>query len=478
MNRLCVRLSFVLVLIFSPIVFASQNSLANNAVHWPSFQQIGRVLLLKDYNTRIVVLGVTVLGAASAVIGTFMLLRKRALMGDALSHATLPGIAGMFILLSSLGYDGKNLYMLLLGASISGVAGVLCILLIRNVSKIKEDAALGIVLSVFFGFGICLLSIVQKMDTGSSAGLSSFIYGKTASMVAQDAWLICITAVLIVGVSLLLFKELSLLCFDQGYAASLGWGVVRLDVVLMTLVTMVTVVGLQAVGLILIIAMLIIPPAAARFWTQHLKWMMGVAVFVGAASGYLGASLSALVPRLPAGAVIVMTASFIFLLSMVFGPTHGILARIIRHWQLTSRIVRQHLLRALYEYHEADGDHVKGVRFSQLLKLRSWSRQSLQHALNKARKDGLVYCGSKRRWHLTEAGMVEGARVCRNHRLWEMYLIKFADIAPSHVDRDADQIEHVLGAAMVKRLEDLLAQHQAHLVPASVHVIEIQEDVQ
>ncbi|MBL4699968.1 MAG: metal ABC transporter permease [Phycisphaeraceae bacterium] len=455
---------------------ASGGGLVDASVSWPSRDQVVRVLTLHDYNTRIVVLGVTGLGAAGAVIGSFMLLRKRALMGDALSHATLPGIAGTFILLTSLGYNGKNLYALLIGAALSGIAGVLCILLIRRVSRIKEDAALGIVLSVFFGFGICLLSVVQKMEAGSSAGLSSFIYGKTASMVAQDAWLICISAGLIVIACGALFKELSLLCFDQGYAASLGWPVLLLDVVLMSLVTLVTVVGLQAVGLILVIAMLIIPPAAARFWTHHLRWMMFVGVLVGALSGWLGASLSALVPRLPAGAIIVLVAASIFLLSMVFGKANGMLVRGMRRWRLSVSIRRQHLLRAMYEWHELDGEHEAGVHVRELLKLRSWTRSLLSQSLKRAQKESLVYCGSHRRWNLTEQGQIQASRICRNHRLWEMYLIQYADIAPSHVDRDADQIEHVLGEPMVRKLEKLLAQKLAEQIPPSPHVLVTGED--
>jgi manganese/zinc/iron transport system permease protein len=223
-----------------------------------------RLLTLQDYNTRVVLVGVTLLGFGAGVMGTFMLLRKRAMMGDALAHATLPGIALAFILVSWLGGDGKSLVWLLTGAVATGVLGMGSVLAIRHGSRLKEDAALGIVLSVFFGLGVVGLSIAQQMSTGNAAGLESFIYGKTASMLARDAWLTAGASVVVAAGAGLLFKEFALVCFDQGYAAAQGWPVLRLDAIMMALVVLVTVIGLQAVGLILVVALLILPAAAAR----------------------------------------------------------------------------------------------------------------------------------------------------------------------------------------------------------------------
>ena len=232
---------------------------------FPTWKEVLRVLLLRDYNTRVVVVGTMLLGLAAGIIGTFMLLRKRSLMGDAISHATLPGIGIAFIVMSQYGGSGKFLPGLLLGAFVFGLIGMGLILSIRKFTRIKEDAALGIVLSVFFGLGISILGIIQKMSTGHAAGLESFIYGKTASMLASDAKLIAVAAIVIVSFSVFLYKEFTIICFDQEYAAAQRWPVFSLDVLMMILVVFVTVIGLQAVGLILIIALLIIPPASARF---------------------------------------------------------------------------------------------------------------------------------------------------------------------------------------------------------------------
>ncbi len=449
-------------------------SLTDTSIRIPTPDELLRVLSLRDYNTRVVVIGTMLLGFAAGTIGSFMLLRKRALMGDALSHATLPGIGMAFIFATAIGADAKSLPVLLAGAIVTGVAGVLCILLIRNYTRIKEDAALGIVLSVFFGLGVAVLGVIQKMRTGSAAGLESFIYGKTASMLSGDAWLIGIAAAVVAVACFLLFKEFTLLCFDGAYAKTEGWPVTLLDLAMMAMVVAVTVIGLQAVGLILIIALLIIPPAAARFWTDRLSMMILASSAIGAASGLLGAALSALVPRLPAGAIIVVVASAIFLISLVFGPARGVLTRYREHRRLSQKVSRQHLLRAVYETAERDDADplATGVPVEALMLMRSWSAAGLRRALRSAERDALLYEGSDDHYRLTDDGIMEATTAVRNHRLWEAYLVTHADIAPSHVDRDADQIEHVLDRQMIKKLEAIVAQdHPDLLVPPSPHVL-------
>lgn len=430
-----------------------------------------RVLSLRDYNTRVVVLGTTLLGLTSGVIGSFMLLRKRALMGDALSHATLPGIGIAFMVMTAWGWSGKSMPGLLLGAACSASVGAGLVLVIRRFTRLKEDAALGIVLSVFFGLGVALLGVIQKMQTGHAAGLESFIYGKTASMLASDAQLILIAGVVTAIGCALFFKEFGLVCFDPEYAGAQGFPVVLLDVLMLSMVILVTVIGLQAVGLILMIALLVIPAAAARFWTNHLRAMVVIAAIIGALSGFIGAECSALVRRLPAGAIIVVVATLVFVFSMTFGTERGVLRRWLETRQLLRSTSRQHLLRALFEWFESKRGS-DGMPLAKLLAARSWSSIRLRRTLNHAAGDGLIRLGEQGQCFLTEAGQVEARRIVRNHRLWELYLITHADIAPSHVDRDADQLEHVLGATMVEKLESILATDYPHLaVPPSPHRI-------
>jgi manganese/zinc/iron transport system permease protein len=485
MTKVCARgrygmmvVAAVLWTMIGPASGAPLRSIRDVSLPWPDRAQWVRVLSLRDHNTRVVLLGATLLGISAGVVGAFLLLRKRALIGDVASHATLPGIGLAFLVMSQSGGSGKYLPGLLAGAAAAALAGVGAVLFIRNSTRLKEDAALGIVLSVFFGLGISILGVIQKTHLGHAAGLESFIYGKAASMLARDAWLMGACAAGVLLATALLFKELSLLCFDESFAQALGWPVRRLDMALMALVVGVTVIGLQAVGLILVIALLIIPPVAARFWTNNLRLMVFTAAGVGAISGFLGAGLSALVPRLPAGAIMVTVAGLIFLVSMVLGPAQGVLYRMIEHVRVNRKTVRHHLLRALYEWAESNGgtgalDPTGGISAPALLAARSWSERILRGAVNWGRKKGFVERRPGGLLALTGRGLGEARRVVRNHRLWEMYLITYADIAPSHVDRDADEIEHVLGRDLVDQLEGLLAA-SASLpgVPPSPHPLD------
>jgi manganese/zinc/iron transport system permease protein len=442
-------------------------SIADRSFKLPTWQQWRRVLSLRDYNTRVVLLGTTLLGCAAGMVGSFTLLRKRALMGDALSHATLPGIALAFMVVTYYGGDGKSLPILLCGATISGLFGVIAILAIRNLTRLKEDTALGIVLSVFFGAGISLLAVIQQQG-GSSAGLDGFIYGKTASMGIEDATLIGAAAAVCVGACLLIFKELKLLCFDEGFAGSRGVPILLLDAILMALVVVVSIVGLQAVGLVLMIALLVVPAAAARFWTEKMRDMMLISAMLGAISGLVGAAMSALFSNLPSGAMIVLVCAGFFLFSMFFGSARGVLIRTVRRARLNKSVDRQHLLRAIYESLEVGRDAgQRTLSAKALLGQRSWAPRRLFKAIRKAVKAGLVrQTGAE--ISLTDDGRLEATRLTRQHRLWELYLINYADTAPSRVDRDADDIEHVLEPEVVAKLEALLKSDGLE-VPESPH---------
>lgn len=401
--------------------------------------EIIEILTLRaGFNTNSVILGTTLLGLAAGVIGAFSLLRKRSLTADALSHATLPGIAGAFLIATALGYSGRSMPMLMLGAAITGIIGVASIHALLHTTRLKEDAAIGIVLSVFFGIGVVLLSYVQQSTAGSGAGLNHYIYGQTAAMTQRDAFTMGIIGAIAAGIALLLLKEFMLVCFNEGFARSMGMPVWLIDSIMLALIVVITVTGLQAVGLILIVAMLIIPPASARFWTNRLWRLVLISAFIGALSGYCGAAISALLPGKPAGAVIVLVAGALFAISMLLAPKRGVLADLFRRVRLRVLIARDHLLETLYE-REMGYEEVYAMRsptaLVMLLQLRGW--------ITKA-------SGAMR---LTDSGREQGARVHRNHQLWEQYLISYADIAPTHVDWSVDQVEHVLSDEVVAELE-------------------------
>ena len=300
-------------------------------------------------------------------------------------------------------------------------------------------------------------------------------------MSAIDVQLILAASAITIFVCLLNFKELKLLCFDEGFAGSRGYPVVMLDVLLMSMVVLITIVGLQAVGLILIIALMVIPAAAARFWTDTLWKMTAYSVALGTAGCVIGAIVSAVFPKLPSGAMIVLVCALFFFLSMLLGTSRGILSRFIRRRRLNRRVQRQHLLRAMYERIEhpdsakssssAPLDRKSKIPLDELLSMRSWTRKTLLNAIKSAQDDHLVRYFSQR-LQLTQAGFVEAARLTRQHRLWEMYLITYADVAAGMVDRDADSIEHILAPEIIDQLEDLLEEKELNLpMPLSPHEI-------
>ncbi len=457
---------------------AHAGGLGDTGLQWPGWQELLRVLTLRDYNTRVVIVGTTLLGLAAGLSGTFLILRKRALLSDTLSHATLPGIALAFILMTVFFGDGKSLIGLIAGAAVFAVLGTGSVLLIERYSRLKDDAALGVVLSVYFGLGIAIMGIATRMETGNSAGLTSFIYGKTASMLLSDALLIAVTAFVAALLCLLFFKEFSLVCFDADFALTQGWPVARLDFFMMSLVVVVTVVGLQAVGLILVVALLIIPPSTARFWSRRLSVMLVLSAVFGALSGMIGAAISALMANLPAGAVIVMTASSLFFFSLVFGTNGGLLQMALDRWRLGKKVMHENLLRELYEWQEiaaqrsgaaADAARIDGPRLEELLPRRSWSFHDLQKGLRQLIRKGWLRLSPEGRYVFTPDGLLQARAVVRKHRLWEAYLIAYADTAPGQVDWGADTIEHVIDERIIAELEAGLPDWTPKAVPESPH---------
>ncbi|WP_415919353.1 metal ABC transporter permease [Tateyamaria sp. SN6-1] len=303
------------------------------------------LLFQLGYNAALVTLGATLLGVAAGVAGTFLFLRKRALVSDAISHATLPGVGLAFIVMVSLGGDGRSLAGLLLGAGASAGLGLLCVHWLTRATRLGEDAAIGAVLSVFFGFGVVLLTVVQSMNAGQQAGLEGFLLGSTAGMLRSDALLLAASAALVLALVLLLRRPLTLAAFDPGFAETAGWRPGAVDLAMMGIVLVVTVVGLKVVGLILIVALLIVPPVTARFWTERVDVVVIASGVLGGLSGYVGAAISATAPALPTGPIVVLVSFALFALSLLCAPGRGVFASMLRHQRYQRRVhVRQGLL--------------------------------------------------------------------------------------------------------------------------------------
>ncbi len=350
------------------------------------------LLLQAGYNAALVAIGAGLLGFAAGSSGTFLFLRKRALVSDAVAHATLPGVGLAFILMVALGGDGRSLIGLLAGSAVTAWIGLLLIEWIARRTRLAEDAAIGAVLGVFFGLGIVLLTVIQAMSAGRQAGLESFLLGSTAGMLFQDAVVIAVGGTLAVLATWLLRRPMTLVAFDSDYAAAIGYDVRRIDLLMMGLVMAVSVIGLKLVGLILIVAMLIIPPVTARFWTDRSNRVIWIAGGVGGAAGYLGAVLSASAPDLPTGPIIVLVAAAIFVVSLLFAPERGVLAAVLRHRRFQARVHRRQGLLALAAQHLIREPYT----------LRLLAREGL------VRPDGVP----------TEAGRAQAAKIARDERRW------------------------------------------------------------
>lgn len=297
------------------------------------------------YNATLVTLGAALLGLSAGVGGTFLFLRKRALVSDAVSHATLPGVGLAFIIMVAMGGDGRSLVGLLAGAALSAAVGLLAVLWLSRRTRLAEDAAIGAVLSVFFGFGIVLLTVIQSLSAGRQAGLEGFLLGATAGMLRSDALVILGAGALTFALVMLMRRPLTLAAFDPEFAAATGQNLYRTDLAMMGLVLAVTVVGLKIVGLILIVALLIIPPVTARFWSDRSDRVVLLSGALGAVAAYVGAAISAAVPDMPTGPIIVLASFALFLFSLLCAPDRGVLAAFLRHRAFQRRVhLRQGLL--------------------------------------------------------------------------------------------------------------------------------------
>lgn len=384
------------------------------------------------YNATLVTLGALLLGVAAGVTGTFLFLRKRALVSDAISHATLPGVGLAFIAMVFLGFDGRSLPGLLFGSAVSALLGLLAVQWLSTRTRLSEDAAIGAVLSVFFGFGIVLLTVIQTMSSGRQAGLESFLLGSTAGMLFTDALLIAAGGVLVVALVVILRRSMTLVAFDPGFATAIGMKTDRVDLAMMGLVLGVTVVGLKVVGLILIVALLIIPPVTARFWTEQSDQVVLLAGVFGGVAGWVGAALSASAPDLPTGPIIVLVAFGMFALSMALAPVRGLTAALIRHRRFQTGVhVRQGLL-AL----------AQGQPIYEPMTIRLLQRQGL------ARADGVA----------TEDGAARAARAHRDEKRWEVArATPELEMAAARYD-GLTQIEDVLTPDQIEEIDARIGQ--------------------
>lgn len=282
--------------------------------------------ILSSSNTLWVLLSTMTLGVAAGTIGCIAYWKRQNLMSDALSHAALPGVVIAFLL-----WGEKNLLVLVIGAGITALIGALFIQWVTTSSRITEDSAMGMVLAVFYGFGIMLLAIANRLPGGNQSGLDNFIYGQAAAMVRSDVITMLILALVVLFIVFISFKEWKIFLFDKEFAQGLGISIQRMNTLYSVVLVMAIVIGIQAVGVILMAALLIIPAVSARYWTQSFHWMILLSALIGGLSGVLGTLVSTMKSGLPTGPFIVVVGAGFFVLSFLFGKEKGLFVNYVQY---------------------------------------------------------------------------------------------------------------------------------------------------
>ncbi len=364
--------------------------------------------LFTDYTLRTVALGAGILGIVSGALGAFAVLRRQALLGDAISHTALPGIALAFLITGS-----RAAFGLMIGAAIAGWLGTLAVMAIISKSRIKQDSALGMVLAVLFGFGLVLMSFIQRLPEAGKAGLDKFLFGQASTMMTEDVVTMAVAGALALIVMALFWKEFKLLSFDQDFGASMGFPMRVIDILLITLLVVAIVIGLQSVGVVLMSAMVVAPAAAARQWTDRLGVMVVLAAIFGAFSGVCGAVLSSLSDRIPTGPAIVLCISAVVLLSMLFAPNRGLLYNRLRAARRRRDLSVEALLIDMLELARQHND-TGHPHSADTLRTMSYRPEGIDHSLQELRYHGWADLTVDGLWFLTGKGQTRATELLQN----------------------------------------------------------------
>ena len=401
----------------------------------------------QDPSITWVVLGITLLGIGSAYVGTFSFLDKKALLGDAISHAVLPGICLGFILAGE-----KNPVYIVTGAFLSGALATFLSSWLKKNTKLSEDTIIATILSVFFGIGIVMLTALQKSGNPEIAGLNSFIFGNAIGISETDLMIYGGLSLTIIAVLTLLLKEFRLMVFDPNYGKAIGFPMEAIRFLFNVLMILAVVIGIQAIGVVLMAALLITPGAAARFWTDRLNPLLILAACFSIVSGILGTYISFVLPQMPTGPWVVVFLSLIALLSFMFSPKSGIVFRYFSRKSYLRKTHRDHLMKALYKAKE---ENKNGLTIDEIYELYPYQKAQIDQSIKDLLQEGFI-AKNQSLVNLTSQGISDAMRIVRLHRLWELYLNEYMNIAPDHVHESAEQMEHLLTPELEAMLEKRL----------------------
>ena len=419
--------------------------------------------------TDLVVWGAIILGVTCGLLGCFVVLRRQSLLGDAIGHAVLPGVCVGFLFAGT-----RSTPALLFGALIAGLLAAVLIGLLQRTTNLKTGECMGVVFTGFYGLGIVLLKYIENLRGAPSflarvgigepirsgqAGLDKFLFGQIVAISEADVRIMAITAAVVIVAVVVFWRSLAVSSFDEGFAFSIGLPVRAIHYLLTGLLTVAIVISIQAVGVVLVAAMLVTPAATAYLLTDRLRLMALLSALFGAAAGVLGAFFSLFGKDLPTGAFMVLSAAGLFGAVFLLSPRHGVIPRLARVAARRRRTSAENLLRTLYILLEKRGPARAGDRrfgVHDVAAARQESPEQVRRLWRLARRRDWVQPDSRDPIVLTEEGLSEARRIVRNHRLWELFLTQEANLAADHVHRDAEHIEHVLPRDVLARLEQML----------------------
>jgi manganese/zinc/iron transport system permease protein len=401
----------------------------------------------QDASIAFVVIGIILLGIGSAYVGTYSFLDKKALLGDAISHAVLPGICLGFILAGE-----KNPIYIVTGAFLSGALATFLTSWLKSKTRLSDDAIIASILSIFFGFGVVLLTVIQKSGNPEMAGLNQFIFGNAIAILEEDLYIYGGLAILIILTLTSFRKEFSMLVFNADFGKSIGYPMGAIRLIFNVLMILAVVIGIQAIGVVLMAALLITPGAAARFWTDKLGNLLLIAGTFSAVSGIIGTYVSFIIPQMPTGPWVVVCLSLLALISFLFAPKKGVLSRFIARKFYLKKTHQDHLLKLIYHGIES-GQNTFAIE--EIYQSFPYRKRETRNTIDELIKTNLLTI-NQGFIDFTTKGKSEAKRIVRLHRLWELYLNEYMNIAPDHVHDSAEKLEHILTPELEALLESRL----------------------
>ena len=401
----------------------------------------------QDPNVVFVVLGISFLSVSAAMVGTFTFLDKKALIGDAISHAVLPGVCLAFMFAGT-----KNPYWIVAGAFTTGALATYAISWISKETKLKEDTVIASVLSVFFGVGIVFMTKLQQTGNAALSGLDHFLFGNAISIVGEDILVYGTLALITIFTLLIFYKEFKVMIFNREFAVSVGLPVRRMEFIFNSLMVLAVVTGIQAIGVVLMAALLITPVAAARFWTDRLGKMLLFSVLIALFSGIAGAYISFTLPNMPTGPWVVVVLSLFAFFSFFFSHKKGLITRWYSKRAYQRKIHADHILKKLFY---ADENETQPMTLQDIQSDFPGQNAKTLTSVNTLRNKDYIIT-KQDVIHLTDKGLSEAKRIIRSHRLWELYLTEYINIDPDHVHDTADKMEHILTPEIEAKLDAYL----------------------